>query len=404
MKRFLQRAIPTLTAAVVVICGGMTAFASTVDALHNGQLPAMPTASTAPPTTVPIPQPTDVQGIEENGVRWIVKTYELAENESADRIPRESFELDSFLYECSDVAENEIYSTDEREHTEAVTINADTKNADAIMKQLAPTLDYEYEDGYAGVLALDISTIDVESAGTRNESYTVSETREYSGLTYNDPSLIPKAIVKNGRTLTLQSVSWRSDSLATVDYSELSGSYIAIAEYSATASKTVVTGYVATAEYKGIISKNVKTIIYTAYFAGTLIATPTPEPTATPAPTPTPVQQSASNPVPVVAGATAGAGLLGGVVFFFLRRNVKVHNLKDGKYTQIGKTRISRRNPVINLTPFADRVASGSFILVLDRLVAKSLSGRTVSVNYGDKSFQHIIDGDGGEYQFEVDF
>ena len=96
---------------------------------------------------------------------------------------------------------------------------------------------------------------------------------------------------------------------------------------------------------------------------------------------------------------------MGGVVFFFFfRRNVKVHNLRDGKYLPIGKARVAARNPIINLTPFADKAATGSFILVLDRLAAKSLSGKTVTVNYGDKSFQHIIDSDGGEYQFEVDF
>ena len=92
------------------------------------------------------------------------------------------------------------------------------------------------------------------------------------------------------------------------------------------------------------------------------------------------------------------------VFFFFLRRNVKVHNLKDGKYTHIGKARVTARNPVINLTPFADKAASGCFILILDALAAKSLSGKTVTVNYGDRSLQHIIESGGREYQFEVDF
>ncbi len=94
----------------------------------------------------------------------------------------------------------------------------------------------------------------------------------------------------------------------------------------------------------------------------------------------------------------------GAVFFFFLRKNVKVHNLKDGKYAPIGKARATAKNPIINLTPFADKAATGSFILVLDALAAKALNGKTVTVNYGDRSFQHIIDGGGGEYQFEVDF
>jgi hypothetical protein len=107
------------------------------------------------------------------------------------------------------------------------------------------------------------------------------------------------------------------------------------------------------------------------------------------------------NPLPVAAGV----GLLCGVVFFFfLRKNVKVHNLRDGKYLPIGKTRVTTKNPVINLTPFAGKAATGSFILVLDAPTAKSLNRKTVTVNYGDRGFQHIIESHGGEYQFEVDF
>jgi hypothetical protein len=58
----------------------------------------------------------------------------------------------------------------------------------------------------------------------------------------------------------------------------------------------------------------------------------------------------------------------------------------------------------MNLTPFADKATSGSFILVLDAPAAKALSGKAVTVNYGDRSLQHIIESSGGEYQFEVDF
>jgi hypothetical protein len=58
-----------------------------------------------------------------------------------------------------------------------------------------------------------------------------------------------------------------------VDYDQLPVSYTAVATYTASASKTVVTGYVTTAEYKGTVSKlNQGLTVYTAYFAGTEIA------------------------------------------------------------------------------------------------------------------------------------
>jgi hypothetical protein len=254
---------------------------------------------------------------------------------------------------------------------------------------------------------LDIATVTVETAGTKTTGYTVSATREYPHLSAADTSLVPKTITDNGRELTLASVDWRAGNTVTVDYDALPDSYTAVATYTTTASKTVVTGYITTAEYKGTIAKLItgKTV-YTAYFAGTLIAPPAPEPTPEPVQEPLPEpEREHKSALPVAAGATAGAGLLGGAVFFFfLRKNVKVHNLKDGKYLPIGKARVTVKDPIINLTPFADKAATGSFILVLDAMAAKQLYGKTVTVNYGDRSLQHIVNGDGGEYQFEVDF
>jgi hypothetical protein len=456
MIRIISRGAALLIAAVFLF-GGVTAFAAetpepaatpgAVDALHNGAPPAIPgTSPTTPgsyepiPPTTAVPQttlvppppfstptpepppepestpdvpalyPSDVRGVEENGARWMIKTYELGEGESPDGIAREGFELDGWQYELTDIIRKETAAADTREHTETITVNTETKDMAAIIKLLAPALDFTSEDGYAGTLTLDIATIKVEQAGTKTSSYTVSATREYPHLSAADTSLIPKTITDSGRTLTLASVDWRAQNTVAVDYEQLPESYTAVATYATTGSKTVVTGYVTAAEYKGTIAKLItgKTV-YTAYFAGTLIAAPTPkptpEPTASPEPTPEPAASEPVNPLPAAAGATAGVGLLGGIVFFFfLRKNVKIHNLKDGKYTPIGKARVTAKNPVVNLTPFADRAATGSFILVLDALAAKSLSGKTVTVNYGDRSFQHIIEGGGGEYQFEVDF
>ena len=455
MKRVLSYVLPLLIAAAIIISGGITAFASsTIDALHNVEPPMLPTSSASPtptstattpvsdikpppmftaqpiesrPMTTPIltpkPEPTapalypsDIKAIEQNGGRWIIKVYELGVDESPDAIPRGGFEQGDWRYELTDVIKTETAATDTQEHVETSTLKTATKDMDTIIGKLEPTMQYKSADGYAGTLALDISTVKVESAGTKTSSYTVSAKRTYPHLSANDTSLIPKTITDKGRTLTLQGVSWRADGTTAVDYNELPDSYSATATYTGKATSTVTTGYITTAEYKGTIAKLItgKTV-YTAYFAGTVIATPTPAPTPTPIPTPAPTPQPTPTPepkstqptpiLPVAAGTTAGVGLLGGVVFFFfLRRNVKVHNLKDGKYLPIGKARVTSRNPVINLTPFADKAATGSFILVLDRSAAKSLSGKTVTVNYGDKSFQHIIDYNGAEYQFAVDY
>jgi hypothetical protein len=429
MKRSISRILPLLLAAMIIMRGSVTVAAEAppptpdiVDTIHNGAPPAVPTTPSVTPrsdepllppsfatkqTLAPEPElspeptpsgselyPADVRGAEENGLRWILKTYELDAAESPDAIPRESFEQEGWRYELTDILKKETAAADTREHTESVAVNTGTKDMAAIIKLLDPAMEFTAKDGYAGTLALDIAAIKVEQAGTKTNSYTISATREYPHLSAADTSLIPKTITDNGRTLTLASVDWRAQNTTTIDYEQLPDSYTAVAAYTAAANTTVVTGYVTIAEYKGTLTKLItgKTV-YTAYFKGTLIAPP-------------PEQERAPvKPLPAAAGATAGMGLLGGVVFFFfLRKNVKVHNLKDGKYLPVGKTRVTVKNPVVNLTAFADKAATGSFILVLDALAAKSLSGKTVTVNYGDRSFQHIIENGGGEYQFAVDF
>jgi hypothetical protein len=419
-----------LLMAAIMLGGGVTALAadavpprapSAAETLHSGAPPSMPgAAATAAPETTetaditpnyplsftlelsaepaetsgseaadPPLYPSDVQGALESGARRIIKTYELSAEESPDAIPRSNFELDGWRYELTDILKKETAAADTREHTENVTVSTETKEMAAIIKLLAPTLDFSSEDGYAGTLTLDIATVKVEQAGTKTSGYTMSATREYPHLSAPDTALIPKTIAEGGRTLTLASVDWRTQNTETIDYEALPGSYTAVASYTAAASRTVVTGYVTTAEYKGTIAKLIagKTV-YTAYFAGTPIAP----------------ERGPMNPVPA-AGTAAGAGLLGGVVFFFfLRRNVKVLSLKEGKYIPVGKTRITAKSPVVNLTPFADKAVTGSFILILGALTAKALSGKTITVNYGDRSLQHIVASGGGEYQFEVDF
>jgi hypothetical protein len=255
-------------------------------------------AQTAPVVTqpsVPAAQtlyPVSVEEIREDGIRYIVKTYALSAFENPANISRESFERLGWRYELTDVTRTETAIADAREHTETVTLNTESKDIQAILGQLAPTLEFTTEDGYAGVLTLDIPSVKTEQAGTKNTSFNVSATREYPHLSSNDTSLLPKTIVDGGRTLTLAGVDWRAGNLVTVDYVQMPEYYTAVATYTGTGSKTVVTGYVTTAEYTGTVAKTSPgNTVYTACFLGTEIVpertplevvetTPTPEPGA----------------------------------------------------------------------------------------------------------------------------
>ena len=224
--------------------------------------------------------PVSIYESSDNGINQIIKTYELSDGEKPEDIPRDGFQRGDLYYELSDVIKKENTSSDVKEHTKTVTLNTNTKELNAIIKQLASTVEYKSDDGYAGILNLDVNSIKVETAGTKKSSYTISSVREYPNLSSNDTALVPKTITDNGKTMTLAGVEWRTQTSSSVDYQELPATYTAIANYTATGSKTVVTGYTVTANYKGSISKAItgKTI-YTAIFNGSEISSETTEET-----------------------------------------------------------------------------------------------------------------------------
>ena len=291
MKRFIS------IAAVICIVFGMTVplfgFASNASATGGGETPTaasgndvnitvvMPPEPTPardvpdplpPPAPMPNPNPpnpnvpalypTDVYEFYDATSRQIIKTYEL-DRENPDGISRASFERDGWLYELTDITKKENAHAATREHTETVTVETASRDMDAIMKLLAPSIEYKAEDGYIGVLTLDIGSIAVEQSGTKRSSYTMTETREYPHLSSNDTSLVPKTITKGSVTYNLDSVTWQTSGGMAVDYDYIPTSYTAVAKYTATGSKTTVTGYNTTAEYKGTLTisklnKNIK--------------------------------------------------------------------------------------------------------------------------------------------------
>jgi hypothetical protein len=276
--------------------------------IEKGEIPAV--------TTAPVSYlyPSKAEETAENGRREVVKTYELGAGEKPDNISQESFERDGWLYELADITKQETSSNSSRKHTEIVTLETASNDTTEILKQLNPTKNYKASDGFSGVLSLNISSIKVESAGTKSSSYTVKATREYPHLSSNDTSLIPKSITESGRTLTLSNIQWRAQNVVAVDYEQLPDSYTAVASYTGTGYKTYVTGYVTTAEYSGTLIKSVKgKTVYKAYFTGTQIVLPeemtelstTSVPETTAEPVTTPVETTITEPETTAVISTA---------------------------------------------------------------------------------------------------
>ena len=294
MKRFML----FLLCALLLMLPPLTAYAA--DKKDDGVSITVIIPQTTKPPPAPAATPTknylypvSVWESQENGRREIIRTYELGASEKPEDIPRESFVREGWLYELADITRKETANASVRNHTEKVSIDTATNDMASILNLLAPTTEYTADDGYIGMLQLDIASIKVETAGTRSSSYTVNATREYPNLSSNDTSVIPKTITDSGRTLTLAGIDWKNNNIS-VDSVQIPDSYTAVATYTGTASKTVVTGYVTKAEYKGQISKILtgKTV-YTAYFIGVQIISPTitkPSENSTEPPTEAPIE------------------------------------------------------------------------------------------------------------------
>ena len=237
---------------------------------------ATATATPTPATPTPIKvYPSDVTEIRDGGEWQIIKTYELSADEKPEDIPRDSFERQGWQFDIADIIRHETSGTDTRDHAETVTLNTGTKELEKILPLFAPTMEFTADDGYCGMLTLDVSSIKVETSGTKTSSYTMSVTRQYPRLSANDTSLIPKTVEEKGKTYTLAGVSWQAGNTVTEDYNVLPEYYTANATYTATGKSTKVTGYVTTAVYSGTPAKlSQGKTIYTAYFLGSEIRTP----------------------------------------------------------------------------------------------------------------------------------
>jgi len=231
----------------------------------------------------PIPQPEfhhiypiHVWESREDGRREIIRVYELRDDENPAHIPREPFERDGFRFELAEIVRREMPMHSTRDHVEIVVVNTQTNDLATVLRLLSPTVEHLSEDGYFGVLALDTSTISIESDGTRTSSHTVTTTREFPHLSNADTALVPRTITDGGRTYNLANVEWRTQSTTPIDYRQVASTFTAVATYTRNATRTSTIGYTTTAEYRGQVSRiAVGRTEFTAHFIGIPIVTPT---------------------------------------------------------------------------------------------------------------------------------
>lgn len=213
-----------------------------------------------------VPDSSD-QYILENGNRQYIDTFTISDSTNPEDLIKDTFELDGFSYTYYSIEKEPMTSTDTKTITQEVSVESDNKEVADNLPLLEGYIEYN-QDGYVGKLNIMPASVTTEAKGYETRSYTVSDTRTYTDLAYNDPSLIPQTVTKSGMTLKLVSTSWQGVGGAGANGSLIPTSYTATASYSAVGSSKYATGYVTKATYTGEVVKSTTETVYTVTYLG----------------------------------------------------------------------------------------------------------------------------------------
>ena len=228
------------------------------------------------------------------------KIYQLSLSDDPGLIPTEDFERGGRRFYLLDMIRKNETGVDTQPYTETVTMDSDTGDLSAVLKELDGQMEVTTEDGYTGTLILDHTSVQVEVKGYQTSTKNLSATRVYPSLSDADLDFIPKTITDNGSTLTLADVQWANDGTW----------YTATAQYTGTSSSRYATGYTVTADYVGEVAKaDCSVMIYTAIFGSMEIPkeSDAPEESAVPVESDPPVESA--NPADTPSADTPAASI-----------------------------------------------------------------------------------------------
>jgi len=322
--------------------------------------------------------PEDVVSENRDGRQLIIKTYTLPPDADPSELIEEPFELEGYTYHHLETVKEEQAFKDSKVQTEVVTLETNTNDLAKILEQLVPAMEYS-KDGFSGMLTLDHTTIQTEAAGYTTKYYTITDTKQFPGLSRNDPSYVPTTTVKNGSTLKLSDISWTVTGTGLADDTLVPTSYTATATYTATGSRSVATGYVTTASYTGeVTAEGIRSITYTVTYLGTPVETPT---------TFQPIWLA-------VLGAFLLLLALGGIVYAVrFRPNAVIYamNARGVAYKKLGKQRVSIRTPKLDLTKLREYPAGDAGVELPSKL-AQKLAGRIITIQMYGGSRTHLVE------------
>lgn len=354
-----MKRIFTILLAVAILCAiGTTAYAT--ETTGDPPVPSVVVLSETPEISSVPDNPAvlrDVRLVNENGQNLLIKTWEVPAGYDPERLTEADMEKGGYRYKKNYlmlISENN--EVDTKLASQTVTVTHQEK--DGAAARLLPLMEYD-QDGYKGQLALQADSIYTEAAPKNSYTYTVTDTREFTGLERNDPYGIPKTAVKNGVTLELADIDWTPMG---------EGGYQAVVSYAGTAYGSNVTEYTSTATYLGEVTREtVGSVTYAVVYEGS------------PIPLPAPVYWPYGLAAVVLVG-----GVITGILFWKNRRNAKIYALIDGEYRVVQKIRISYIDPIIDLTAPSLGPASREYLILIDRSAAKHLNNQFLRVICAD--------------------
>lgn len=228
------------------------------------------TALAADTATAQVCYPTSVSQSEDG--TELKKVYDLSPTDDPAGIPHSDFEQEGFHYTLKDLLKQEVPEHEERQHTETVSLPSKDKDMGSVLALLPQEREFVTDDGLKGTLTLKLDTVRVDVAGYGSATKQISTTRSYPNLAGQDTQYIPKTVQDQGKTLTLQSIDWKTDNTATTDGYAMGDRYTAVATYTGSATSNYIKGYTVTADYSGTVSRiNLNKTRYVAVYEGTPI-------------------------------------------------------------------------------------------------------------------------------------
>ena len=274
-------AAPTGSAEETTSEGADEGAADSAEKSTSEEIPTSLTTAVSPTATPKeVCYPTSID-VRDEGAE-IRKIYDLSPDADPAGIPRADFEHAGFYYTFVDLLKQELPEYEERSHTESVTLNSKSKDMESVLALLPEQKEFVTDDGLAGILSLQLDTVQVETAGYGKSTKQVSVTRNYPNQVSQDTENIPKTIDDGGKTLTLADIKWQTDNTANMNGYAMGDRYTAVATYTGTATSTYVKGYTVTAEYTGTVSRiALNRVRYVAIFEGMAIFSDIPDPNDT---------------------------------------------------------------------------------------------------------------------------